>query len=49
MGITGKEEKGMNKVLALLAVLLTFGVSALAETPKETYDRWMQAVSPEYG
>ena len=38
----------MNKVLALLAVLLTFGVSALAETPKETYDRWMQAVSPEY-
>ena len=39
----------MNKVLALLAVLLTFGVSALAETPKETYDRWMQAVSPEYG
>ena len=28
----------MNKVLALLAVLLTFGVSALAETPKETYD-----------
>ena len=26
----------MNKVLALLAVLLTFGVSALAETPKET-------------
>lgn len=36
----------MNKVLALLAVLLTFGVSALAETPKETYDRWMQAVSP---
>ena len=39
----------MNKVLALMAVLLTFGVSALAETPKETYDRWMQAVSPEYG
>ena len=39
----------MNKVLALLAVLLTFGVSALAEMPKETYDRWMQAVSPEYG
>ena len=39
----------MNKVLTLLAVLLTFGVSALAETPKETYDRWMQAVSPEYG
>ena len=39
----------MNKVLALLAVLLTFGVSALAETPKESSDRWMQAVSPEYG
>ena len=25
------------------------GPITLAETPKETYDRWMQAVSPEYG
>ena len=39
----------MNKVMILLAALLTLGAGALAETPKETYDHLIQAISPEYG